>query len=140
MLGLVLAGLIAFTMTLAKEGIKYNIKSNVIAPVSRLNIYYQNNQVQEPMTRISDFLCTSWTDRRFGHDRYHYAPRYPQTPYSRVYRSRSRCTYGSQRRSFRGFLDLTLADERHTLLYAVIYELGTGREWPDLRAGCRFRL
>lgn len=36
MFGLVLAGLIAFTMTLAKEGIKYNIKSNVIAPVSRL--------------------------------------------------------------------------------------------------------
>lgn len=42
MLALVLAGLIAFTMTLAKEGIKYNIKSNVIAPVSRLNINYQN--------------------------------------------------------------------------------------------------
>jgi NAD(P)-dependent dehydrogenase (short-subunit alcohol dehydrogenase family) len=38
-LALVIAGLIAFTMTLAKEGIKYNIKSNVIAPVSRLNIY-----------------------------------------------------------------------------------------------------
>jgi len=35
-LALVLAGLIAFTMTLAKEGIKYNIKSNVIAPVSHL--------------------------------------------------------------------------------------------------------
>ena len=28
-------GLVAFTKTLAKEGVKYNIKSSVIAPVRR---------------------------------------------------------------------------------------------------------
>jgi hypothetical protein len=109
---LVLAGLIAFTMTLAKEGIKYNIKSNVIAPVSHHN---DRNSCRAILTGFG-FSYHS-IDRRLSHDRYHHAPRYPQTPYSRVYRSRSRCAYGSQRKSSRDLLDVTLAEQRHTLSF-----------------------
>lgn len=61
-------GLVAFTRTLAKEGVKYNIKANVIAPV-RIHLMCPSYSVAWLLIRP----CS--VDRRIVHDGYYHASR-----------------------------------------------------------------